>query len=71
MTLAKPAGKEVFKVTKLGSWGITFDISLDGETMDFESLSESTQEHIIELIKEGYYSGEIVEETDNDDEEEE
>ena len=71
MTLIKSAGKKVIKVTKLGSWGITFDICLDGETMDFESLSESTQEYIIELIKEGYYSGELVEETDNEDEEEE
>lgn len=57
-------------MTKLGSWGITFDISLDGETVDFESLSESTQEHVIELIKEGYYGGELVEDTDDEDEEE-
>lgn len=49
-------------MTKLGSWAVSFDIELDGEEIEFEKLSESTQEHIAEMIKEGYYHGEIVEE---------
>lgn len=53
-------------MTKLGSWHVKFELTLNGEDVSFEELSEETQKHIVEQIKEGYYSGEIVEEADDD-----
>lgn len=47
---------------KLGSWAVNFDIILDGETVNFENLSETSQEYILQCIKDDYYSGELVEE---------
>lgn len=47
---------------KLGSWAVNFEIILDGEVIKFEDLSEGSQEHILQCIKEDYYSGELVEE---------
>lgn len=49
-------------MTKLGSWAVNFEIILDGEVIKFEDLSEGSQEHILQCIKEDYYSGELVEE---------
>lgn len=51
-------------MTKCGNWYIEFDITLEGEDVRFEDLSETTQEHICEMIKQGYYSGEICEEVE-------
>lgn len=50
-------GNEVY-----GSWSVDFDITFEGEETSFDNLSETTQEHIAESIKEGYAQGEIVEE---------
>lgn len=47
---------------KLGSWAVNFEIILDGETVNFENLSEISQEHILQCIKDDYYSGELVKE---------
>ena len=47
---------------KYGNWYIKFELTLDGEEVRWDDLSEATQEHIAELIKEGYCSGEIIEE---------
>ena len=58
---------EVTEVTKTGWWHIKWDLTLEGEPVRFEDLSETTQEHIAKLIQEGYYSGEIVEEFDDKD----
>lgn len=49
-------------MTKRGWWHVKFDLTLDGEEVRFCDLSDATQEHIAELIKEGYYCGEIIEE---------
>ena len=49
---------------KRGWWAVKFELTLEGEPVRFEDLSESTQEHIAEKIKEGYCAGEIVEEED-------
>ena len=46
---------------KHGWWCIKFDITLDGEEVRFEDLSEISQEHIAECIKEGYRQGEVYE----------
>ena len=46
-----------------GWWAVKFDITFDGEEgVPFDHLPESDQEHIVECIKEGYTSGEIVSE---------
>jgi hypothetical protein len=52
-------------ITKNGWWKVNFELTLEGEEVRFDELSECTQEHIIELIKQGYCSGEIVEEQEN------
>ena len=46
---------------KTGWWIVHFDLTLDGEDVRFEDLDESSQEHILNCIKEGYCQGEIVE----------
>lgn len=51
-------------MTKTGWWSVKFDLTLDGENVRFDDLSETTREHIAELIKEGYWCGEIVEENE-------
>ena len=55
-------------MTKGGWWSVKFKITLDGENVRFCDLSDVTQEHITKLIADGYYCGEIVEETDEEDE---
>ena len=55
-------------MTKSGWWSVKFELTLDGESVRFEDLSETTQEHIANLIKEGYYCGEISEESEDEDE---
>lgn len=46
---------------KYGRWSVKFELTLEGEKIRFCDLSETTQEHIAEMIKEGYCSGEICE----------
>lgn len=46
---------------KRGWWSVKFELTLEGEEVRFDDLSETTQEHIAECIKEGYASGEICE----------
>lgn len=58
-------------MTKTGWWKIDFDITLDGKSVRFEDLSEASQEHIINCIKDGYQSGEVIEESDEGENDEE
>jgi hypothetical protein len=46
-----------------GWWKINFELTLEGKQIQFEDLSETTQDHIIRKIREGYTQGEIVEES--------
>jgi len=48
--------------TKNGTWKVNFDLTLEGQSVRFDELSEESQEHIIKLILEGFTSGEIIEE---------
>ena len=48
-------------MTKNGWWSVRFELTLDGEKVRFCDLSECTQEHIAEMIKNGYWCGEIIE----------
>ena len=54
-------------MSKTGWWSVDFDLTLEGRNVRFQDLSEATQEHIADMIKEGYSSGEIVEEGDDTD----
>lgn len=47
--------------TKSGWWSVKFELTLDGEEVRWENLSETTQSHILEQIGNGYYQGEIIE----------
>ena len=47
--------------TKTGYWSVSFDITVDGEDSDWDSLSETTRQHILSEIGEGYTNGELVE----------
>ena len=49
---------------KTGFWSVEFQITLEGQKIRWDDLSEATQEYIAEKIKEGYCSGEVVEEED-------
>jgi hypothetical protein len=51
-------------MTKTGFWYVDFTLSLDGEAVTFDRLSEETQKHITEQILDGYVGGEICEEID-------
>lgn len=46
---------------KTGWWFIKFDLTLEGEDVRWDDLSEATQEHIAKMILEGFCSGEIYE----------
>lgn len=48
-----------------GHWQVSFKITLEGEEVDFDDLSETTQEHIVDLIKQGYISGEVIEDSED------
>ena len=54
-------------MTKTGWWHITFDLTLEGESVRWDDLDDTTQEHIAECIKEGYCGGEIVIEPDDEE----
>lgn len=54
---------------KTGWWSVKFELTLEGEEIRWDDLDECTQEHIAECIKEGYTSGEIIIEDDEEDEE--
>lgn len=49
-------------MTIWGWWSVKFELTLDGKEVRWDDLSEITQEHIANMIKEGYHSGEIAEE---------
>lgn len=48
-----------------GSWHVEFTISVNGQDVDFEDLSEETQKYITKQILDGYVGGWIEEEVDN------
>lgn len=46
-----------------GSWAVKFELYLeDRGEVHFDELSEASQEHILNQIKEGFYCGELFEE---------
>lgn len=47
---------------KYGWCHVTLDLTIEGEKVRWDDLSETTQEHIAAMILEGYGSIEIVEE---------
>ena len=53
-------------MSRLGWWNVDFELTLDGENVRWDDLSEASQEHILELIKDGYTNGELVEETEEE-----
>lgn len=54
-------------MTKTGWWSVKFDLTLEGEDVRFEDISECSQDHILSMIAEGYRCGEIIEEEDDQD----
>lgn len=44
-----------------GWWSVQWDLTLEGEEIRFDDLSETTQEHIADSILDGYLQGEIAE----------
>ena len=50
---------------KYGFWNVKFDLTLEGEEIRWEDLDEVAQEHIADMIKEGYTGGDICIEEDN------
>lgn len=55
---------------KTGWWSVNFELTLDGEEVFWDDLDEATQEHITECVRNGYQCGEIVVETDDEEEDE-
>ena len=53
---------------KCGSWYVTLELVLDGVEVRWDDLSEYTQEHIANMIKEGYIAGDIYEYGEEDEE---
>lgn len=54
-------------MSKYGWWHVKFELTIEGEPVRWDDLSDATQEHIAEMIKQGYYSGEICEEEDDEE----
>ena len=42
------------------NWGITFEITVNGEDKNFDDLSEQAQENIINMIRDGSYGGTFI-----------
>lgn len=55
-------------MTKHGWWQVDWDLTIEGETVRWNDLDECIQEHILQCIQEGFNSGEICMETDDDEE---
>jgi hypothetical protein len=53
--------------TKEASWSVSFDIISDGEPFCFEDLPINEQERIMELVKNGYESGNTYLEIDTEE----
>lgn len=51
---------------KRGWWDVTIKITLEGKSVHFKDLSESTQDHICEAVLDGYTEGEICETMDKE-----
>jgi hypothetical protein len=49
---------------KTGWWKVSFDIRLNDEEVRFEDISETSQEHIINCIKDGCNQGQLFEDVD-------
>ena len=45
---------------KTGWWKVIFNLHLDGEEVRFEDLSETSQEHILNSIRDGCNQGQLV-----------
>jgi hypothetical protein len=56
---------------KTGWWKVNFEITLGDEDtgveVQFNDLSETTQDHILEAIKDGCNQGEVVEDGEDED----
>lgn len=50
---------------KTGWWHVHFTLTLEGEEVRWDDLSETTQEHIAQCLLDGYVQGEIVEEEED------
>jgi hypothetical protein len=57
--------------TKTGWWKVSFDLQVEGQEVRFGDLSEVTQEHIYDAIRNGFRQGSIIEETEPDEESDE
>ena len=55
---------------KYGWWSVKFEVTIEGETFNFDDLDECSKEHICNLIKDGYRSGEVCMTTEDEDEDE-
>ena len=53
---------------KTGWWSVDFTLTLEGEEVRFDDLSDNSRQHIIDCLKEGYEQGELIEEDDEDEE---
>ena len=65
-SLISNKGKE--QTMKSGTWSVTLELVLDGVEVRWDDLSECTQEHIANMIKEGYVAGDIYEYGGEDEE---
>jgi hypothetical protein len=52
---------------KTGWWKINFDLNIEGEKVTWDDLSDTTQEHILRQVAQGYINGEICEDNEEDD----
>ena len=53
-------------MSKYGWCHVTLDLTIEGEPVRWDDLSDTTQEYIAAKIQEGYRSIEIVEEDDEE-----
>ena len=54
---------------KTGWWSVDFTLTLDGEEVSFDELSDNSRQHIIDCLKEGYEQGELIEEDEEGEQE--
>ena len=56
---------------KIGWWRVIFDLKLEGEDVYFDDISECSQDHIVNCIKDGCFQGQLIEEAEYEEGEDE
>lgn len=53
-------------MVEFGYWKAYFDLDINGQKILWDDLSDETKEWILKFIKDGYFEGDLIAETEED-----